>query len=320
MSRSNDEIDGDEQRSGSEAIARAADLLIAGKLVATPTETVYGLAADAANAPAVAEIYRTKGRPDFNPLIVHVLDLTVAKYLGQFNVHAEKLADAFWPGPLTLVVPKAPGCPVVPAVTAGLETIALRSPAHPVMRRLLKETGLFLAAPSANKSGGISPTTARHVETSLGEKIPFILDGGPSQNGLESTIVEIDSEQCKILRPGSITADMLKKIINIPVDVLAAGDKITAPGQLSSHYAPTKQVRLNVVKPRDEEYHIGFGNIEGNANLSPAADLAEAASNLFRFLHLADASDMAAIAVAPIPSIGIGLAINDRLQRAAMRR
>ncbi len=318
MSGSNDEIGGDEQRSGREAIVRAADLLRAGKLVAAPTETVYGLAADAANAQAVAEIYRTKGRPDFNPLIVHVLDLAAAKSLGQFNAHAEKLADVFWPGPLTLVVPKAPDCPAVPAVTAGLETIALRSPAHPVMRRLLEETGLFLAAPSANKSGGISPTTAHHVEISLGEKLPLILDGGPSKNGLESTIVEVDGEQCKILRPGSITAEMLEKIIDIPVGTVGAGDKISAPGQLSSHYAPAKQLRPNALEPRDGEYHIGFGNIEGDANLSPAADLAEAASNLFGFLHMADASDSVAIAVAPIPSEDIGLAINDRLQRAAI--
>ncbi len=317
MSGSNDEIVGDTAAYDSKDIARAARLLRAGKLCAVPTETVYGLAADSSNAKAVAEIYRTKGRPDFNPLILHVLDLYAAKLIGQFCPLSEKLASAFWPGPLTLVIPKVKNCPVTPAVTAGLETVALRSPAHPMMRALLEATGLALAAPSANRSGGISPTSPLHVAESLGNKAPFILDGGVASQGIESTIVKIEANQCYILRPGPITAEMIENIIDHPVTKLASVSKITAPGQMVSHYAPSKPLRLNASSPAPDEFHIGFGNIDGDLNLSPSGDLAEAASNLFAYLHRADASQQRKLAVAPVRDDGIGVAINDRLKRAS---
>lgn len=290
--------------------------MLDGGLVAVPTETVYGLAADSTNANAVAEIYRTKGRPDFNPLIVHVPDLNTASKLGQFGDLATRFTEALWPGPLTLVVPKSENCPVAAAVTAGLDTIALRCPAHPVMRELLKESGLFLAAPSANRSGGISPTTADHVALSLGEGAPLILDGGPCERGIESTIVGIENENYRILRPGPVTQAQLEAIADKPPTVNDA-DIIEAPGQLASHYAPSKPLRLNVRTSDRDEYHIGFGLVAGDRNLSPHADLAEAASMLFAALHDADASGKARIAVAPVPDTGIGIALNDRLARAA---
>lgn len=316
MSGSNDHIDDTARRYGKQAIADAAERLLSGGLVAVPTETVYGLAADSTNAGAIADIYRTKGRPDFNPLIVHVPSIQEASKLGSFNDLAEKLAKVFWPGPLTIVVPKTPDCPVAPAVTAGLETIALRCPAHPLMQELLLTSGLFLAAPSANKSGGISPTMAQHVESSLGEAAPMILDGGRCESGIESTIVAIRGDDYQILRPGPITADDLqhgtgKAAIN------RQSTGIEAPGQLASHYAPSKPVCLNVKKVEADQYHIGFGTTAGDRTLSANGDLAEAAANLFAALHVADASDRARIAVAPIPESGIGAAINDRLKRAS---
>ncbi|AMO70742.1 L-threonylcarbamoyladenylate synthase [Sphingorhabdus sp. M41] len=316
MSGSNDHIGGEARRYGNATIGEAAARLRAGGLVAVPTETVYGLAADSTNAAAVAEIYRTKGRPDFNPLIVHVPDLEAAKQLGQFDELAICFAEAFWPGPLTLVVPKSGNCPVAAAVTAGLDTIALRCPAHPVMRELLRESGLFLAAPSANRSGGISPTTADHVARSLGRAAPMILDGGPCEQGIESTIVAIADDNYRILRPGPITAVQLEAIVGKP-PILTVTDQIEAPGQMLSHYAPTKPLRLNAKTAAPDEYHIGFGLISGDRNLSPRSDLAEAASFLFAALHDADASEMPRIAVAPIPEDGIGIALNDRLGRAA---
>lgn len=319
MSSSNDHIDDTARRYGNHAITAAAEHLKAGGLVAVPTETVYGLAADSTNASAIADIYRTKGRPDFNPLIVHVLDIESAGALGLFNNLANKLAQDFWPGPLTLVVPKAPDCPVAPAVTAGLETIALRCPAHPLMRDLLAVSGLFIAAPSANKSGGISPTTAQHVSHSLTDKAPMILNGGPCQKGIESTIVAIRDDNYQILREGPITAADLRKSTGKAAIVQQNGG-IEAPGQLSSHYAPSKPVRLNAATVTSEEYHIGFDAVDGEINLSAAGDLAEAAANLFAALHVADASARPEIAVAPIPEIGIGAAINDRLKRASRKK
>ncbi len=318
MSGSNDHIDDNAQRYGKQAILAAAERLQSGELVAVPTETVYGLAADSTNASAIAKIYRTKGRPDFNPLIVHVPSIAAAGKLGLLNDLADKLAREYWPGPLTLVVPKTPDCPVAPAVTAGLETIALRFPAHPLMQELLATSGLFLAAPSANKSGGISPTKPEHVEHSLGMATPMILDGGPCENGIESTIVAIRGDDYQILRPGPITAEQLEKCAGKrPVD--QQGEKIEAPGQLASHYAPSKPVRLNATQPEPDDYHIGFGAIAGVISLSVSGDMAEAASNLFAALHVADSSDRPHIAIAPIPKIGIGVAINDRLERAAQK-
>ncbi len=316
MSGSNDHIGEQARRYGTVTIGEAVARLREGGLVAVPTETVYGLAADSTNAAAVAEIYRTKGRPDFNPLIVHVADLDAATTLGQFGNLATRFAEALWPGPLTLVVPRNESCPVAAAVTAGLDTIALRCPAHPVMRELLAESGLFLAAPSANRSGGISPTTADHVERSLGDGAPLILDGGACETGIESTIVATDNGNYRILRPGPVTQAELEQIAGKP-PTFADGGKIEAPGQLASHYAPEKPLRLNAAAADDDEYHIGFGLIAGNRNLSPHSDLAEAASLLFAALHDADASGKSRIAVAPIPDYGIGVALNDRLRRAA---
>lgn len=316
MQGSNTQGNGRIEATHDAAISEAAKILRAGQIVAVPTETVYGLAADASNAEAVAKIYAAKGRPDFNPLIVHVPDRTKATQLAQFNDLANRFADAFWPGPLTLVLPLQPDAPVAKAVTAGLPTIALRLPAHPVMQAVLSASGLCLAAPSANRSGAISPTRALHVAGSLGDRIPLILDGGPCEAGLESTIVAVRNNGWQILRPGPITADEIQKIAGIPP--LPASDvTIEAPGQLASHYAPSKPVRLNAETALGGEWHIGFGKIGGDDNLSAAGDLAAAAARLFDALHRADASDCPRISVAPIPHEGIGIAINDRLGRAA---
>ncbi|MDM7957713.1 L-threonylcarbamoyladenylate synthase [Blastomonas sp.] len=306
---------------GDKAIARAVAILREGRPVALPTETVYGLAADASRADAVAAIYRAKGRPDFNPLIVHVPDIAAARRLAIFDDRAEKLARAFWPGPLTLVLPLAEGANVAPAVTAGLPTIALRCPAHPVMRAVLKAGGMTLAAPSANRSGGISPTTAAHVAASLGDGVPLIVDGGACSAGLESTIVALRNfagapTGWQLLRPGPIDPAAIAALLG--EDPLPLTDHaIEAPGQLASHYAPSKPVRLHADAAQPGEWLIGFGAVAGDDTLSASGDLAEAAANLYAALHRADASTRERIAVAPIPSGGMGDAINDRLNRAA---
>lgn len=293
-----------------DAIAEAARLILAGEPVAVPTETVYGLAADATNAAAVARIYEAKGRPNFNPLIVHVPDFAAAEAIGEFSEAARALAEAHWPGPLTLVVPLRAGAPIASLVTAGLPTIGLRVPAHPAMQALLRAAGRPLAAPSANASGSISPTRAEHVLRSLGGRIPLILDGGPCERGLESTIVAATGGSLRLLRPGPAEVD---------ADPAPAG-RIEAPGQLASHYAPSKPLRLGVVDADSDEYLIGFGPVKGDSTLSESGDLAEAAARLFDLLHLADAFDKPRIAVAPVPRRGLGAAINDRLQRAAAKR
>jgi L-threonylcarbamoyladenylate synthase len=290
-----------------DAIAEAARLILAGEPVAVSTETVYGLAADATNAEAVARIYDAKGRPSFNPLIVHVNDLTAAERIGVFDEAARALAERHWPGPLTLVVPLREGSEIAPIVTAGLPTIGLRVPAHPAMQALLRGTGRPLAAPSANASGSISPTRADHVRKSLGGRIPLIIDGGATERGLESTIVAATDGSLRLLRRGPIEVDAEE----------ASGGTIEAPGQLASHYAPSKPLRLGATSSGDDEYLIGFGEVAGDSSLSPSADLVEAASRLFELLHQADASDKPRIAVAPVPQTGLGLAINDRLRRAA---
>jgi len=300
------------------AITAAADLLRGGQIVAIPTETVYGLAADASNADAVAKIFAAKGRPDFNPLIVHVPDKAAAERLAVFNALADRLAAAFWPGPMTLVLPLRDEASVTKAVTAGLPSIAIRCPAHSVMRAVLAKSGLNLAAPSANKSGAISPTTANHVHASLGSAVPLILDGGACEAGLESTIVAIRESGWELLRPGPVTLEEIAAIAgSAPIDTL--GDGIEAPGQLASHYAPTKPLRLNAERAEPGEWLIGFGALGGDDNLSASSDLAQAAARLFDALHRADASHTKAIAVAQIPNTGIGVAINDRLARAAAR-
>ena len=300
------------------AITAAAQLLRAGQIVAIPTETVYGLAADAQNPEAVAHIYAAKGRPDFNPLIVHVRDRKAAEKLGVFNATAQALADAFWPGPLTLVLPLQPGAPVARAVTAGLPTIAIRCPAHPVMQALLLKSDLSLAAPSANRSGAISPTRADHVLKGLRGAVPMILDGGPCSAGLESTIVAVRDDGWQVLRPGPVSSMEIEQMLGFPPLSLPIS-AIEAPGQMASHYAPSKPVRLNVTVAEKGDYLIGFGAIMGNENLSSTGDLAQAAAHLFEALHNADASLANTIAVAPIPHEGIGIAMNDRLARAAVR-
>jgi L-threonylcarbamoyladenylate synthase len=266
----------------------------------------------------VARIYAAKGRPDFNPLIVHVRDQKAAEKLGVFNATAQALAEAFWPGPLTLVLPLQPNAPVARAVTAGLPTIAIRCPAHPVMQALLLKSGLSLAAPSANPSGSISPTRADHVLKGLGGAVPMILDGGSCSAGLESTIVAVRDDGWQILRPGPVTSEDIENVLGY-APLTAANVSIEAPGQMASHYAPSKPVRLNVIASEPDVYLIGFGAIAGDDNLSATGDLAQAAAHLFEALHTADASAAVAIAVAPIPHEGIGIAINDRLARAAVR-
>lgn len=300
----------------------AAHLLSNGGLVAFPTETVYGLGADATDATAVARIFQAKERPSFNPLIVHVKDLTQAKSIGQFSVLAEKLAHEAWPGPLTIVVPRQPACDITELVSAGLDTIALRVPAHETAQALLAECNLPLAAPSANLSGSISPTTADHVRSSLGERIDAILDDGPCSVGLESTIVGFLDDHPTILRPGGFPRDKIEAIVGPCGEAIHATDKPLAPGQLKSHYAPACPVRLNATEVTSGEALLGFGEaMPGGAkhslNLSPSGDLVEAAANLFAFLHRLEDSGPTAIAVMPIPDYDLGEAINDRLQRAA---
>ncbi|HEX6661896.1 MAG TPA: L-threonylcarbamoyladenylate synthase [Sphingomicrobium sp.] len=290
-----------------EAIAEASRLILAGEPVAVATETVYGLAADATNPQAVARIYEVKGRPSFNPLIVHVSDVAKAERIGELDEVARALAKEHWPGPLTLVVPLRASAGIASLVTAGLTTIGLRVPAHPAMQALLSSVGRPLAAPSANASGSISPTRAGHVLKSLGGKIPLILDSGPAQRGIESTIVAATGGPLRLLRRG-------------PVDVdaeMTSGDQIEAPGQLASHYSPSKPLRLNATDAEDDEYLIGFGSIAGDSNLSRDGDLTEAAARLFDLLHQADASRKPRIAVARVLNHGLGAAINDRLRRAA---
>lgn len=302
---------------GSEAISRAAALVARGQPVAVPTETVYGLAADARDSGAVARIYAAKGRPDFNPLIVHVPDLAAAEKLGVFGAGERALAAAFWPGPLTLVVPRTHDCPVASIATAGLDTIAIRVPGHRAMQALLAATGAPLAAPSANASGRVSPTKAEHVLASLDGRIALVIDDGPTTAGVESTIARVRDGAVEMLRPGPVTAAMLGEASALPVTGVA-GSEVVAPGMLASHYAPGKPVRLGAVDFADDEYGIGFGAVAGDYNLSAGGDLTEAAARLFDALHAGAASAKGRIAVAAIPMEGLGAAINDRLSRAAV--
>jgi L-threonylcarbamoyladenylate synthase len=298
-------------------IAEAAALLAAGDIAAIPTETVYGLAADAANGEAVAKVYAAKGRPAFNPLIVHVADREMAARYARFEPLAEKLAAAFWPGPLTLVLPLLPDAPIASLVTAGLPTIALRVPAHPAMQGVVRALGRGVAAPSANASGRLSPTRATHVLDSLSGRVPLILDAGPSAAGLESSIVGVADGKARLLRQGAIAVEDIAAVVGAPVPLAADGAPVAAPGMLLSHYAPRLPIRLEAAEANPHEFHIGFGAIAGDATLSADGDLAAAAAGLFDLLHRADASGRAAIAVAPIPLYGLGAAINDRLRRAA---
>jgi L-threonylcarbamoyladenylate synthase len=334
---------------GADSLAEAARLIRTGEPVAVPTETVYGLAADATNGDAVERIYAAKGRPSFNPLIVHVKDLADAERLGIFSSSARAFAAAFWPGALTLVVPLREDSGLAAAVTAGLGTVALRCPAHPAMQALLAETGRPLAAPSANASGSISPTRAEHVLASLGGRIAMILDGGPTERGLESTIVAVEDGKVRLLRPGPIglhdvetalpppwkggegggsaeggrNSDVRKVSLRSPTHprpLPSREGRVEAPGQLASHYAPAKPLRIEATSACPGEWLIGFGEVPGDDNLSSSGNLTEAAAGLFDALHRADAGPHPRIAVAPIPNRGIGLAINDRLRRAAAPR
>lgn len=301
---------------GDDAVAAAARIIAAGGVVAVPTETVYGLAADATDADAVARIYAAKGRPSFNPLIVHVADRAMARALGDFDASARRLAEAFWPGPLTIVVPRTPDCPVASIATAGLDSIALRCPAHPAMQAVIAASGKPLAAPSANASGGISPTTAAHVLATLDGHIPLVIDAGPCSAGLESTIVRPLSDRIIMLREGPVTRAMLQTTSGLPVVDDDSG-RISAPGQMTSHYAPGKPMLLDCVEAPADVFHIGFGPVAGDYQLSATGDLTQAAARLFDALHAGAASARPKIAVAPIPVEGLGAAIADRLRRAA---
>ncbi|MEE4350644.1 MAG: L-threonylcarbamoyladenylate synthase [Pacificimonas sp.] len=297
-----------------EAVKEAVAVLSAGEPCVLPTETVYGLAADATNGEAVAKVYALKGRPSFNPLIAHVAGLAMARRLGAFSPLAEALAAAFWPGPLTLVVPARADSPVAGLVAAGLDTIAVRMPAAAFPRKVIATLGRPVAAPSANPFEGISPTTIAHVVRGLGPDAPLVIDGGPCAVGLESTIVAVEGDQILLLRAGAVTREALSAHGEVAE---SDGYTVRAPGMTKRHYAPTKRLRLNAESAENGEYLIGFGPVGGDETLSEAGDLTEAAANLFSALHRADASAAERIAVAPVPDEGLGAAINDRLRRAA---
>ena len=302
-----------------DAIARAAAILREGGLVGMPTETVYGLAADANNAAAVARLYAAKGRPRFNPLIAHVSGIAMAKTLVAWPDLADELAAAFWPGPLTLVLPKLGGAPICDLANAGLDSVAIRSPGHAGARALLSAFGGPLVAPSANPSGGVSPTTARHVSEGLGDKLDLILDGGACAVGVESTVIAILDGRATLLRPGGLERARIEAITG-PLAAAGDADAPASPGMLQSHYAPRAAMRLNAHEAKAGEVLLGFGAIAGDLNLSATGDLAEAAARLFAALREMDAPGPSCIAVAPIPDEGLGEAINDRLQRAAAPR
>ncbi|MEQ5871375.1 threonylcarbamoyl-AMP synthase [Sagittula sp. NFXS13] len=303
----------------SDGLARAAEMLRAGKLVAFPTETVYGLGADARNDQAVAAIFGAKQRPSFNPLIVHVSSVDAAKELVVWSEQADALAEAYWPGPLTLVLPLREGAGVSRLVTAGLDTLAVRMPAAPIARDLLSQAAIPVAAPSANRSGQISPTRATHVLDSLDGRIDGLVMGGACDVGLESTILGLTGRPT-LLRPGGITREALAHVLGGGVAERHATEGITAPGQIRSHYAPNAKVRLNAVDFVEGEARLGFGATDCDLNLSEAENLTEAAANLFEYLHRLDATGAERIAVSPIPHLGLGVAINDRLSRAAADR
>ncbi len=305
---------------------QAAALIQKGRLVAFPTETVYGLGADATNEHAVATIYEAKGRPQFNPLIVHISEPSKARELVLWDDRAQRLAAQLWPGPLTLVLPRAPQSPIALLASAGLDTIAVRCPAHKSARDLIELAGRPIAAPSANASGTLSPTQAAHVADSLGEKVDMILDGGPCAVGVESTVLDLTSDTPTILRHGGITKEALCALLGEVREALHDDEAPKSPGMLLSHYAPRLPLRLNAVVARMDEAFLTFGNdqaTEGGAlrvNLSPSGNTVEAAANLFAMLRSLDKPELTGIAVMPIPMQGLGAAINDRLARAAVPR
>jgi L-threonylcarbamoyladenylate synthase len=312
-------------------IQSAADMLRSGQLVAFPTETVYGLGADATNDDAVAAIFRAKGRPQTNPLIIHVPGASQASKLVRFDARAERVADAFWPGALTLVLERTADCPVTARASAGLSTLAVRSPNHPIAQAVLQASEIPLAAPSANLSGHVSPTTAQHVGDGFDGAVDMILDGGPSTIGVESTVVALDRATPEILRPGAISAEALADTLGVAVKTLTpSNEEMTrvparSPGMMRSHYAPRAEIRLNATAVSGDEGFLAFGDAAPHGaaitrNLSEAANLGEAAGRLYAALRDLDQSGVNVIAVAPIPNIGIGVAINDRLGRAAAPR
>uniref|UniRef100_A0A2A4Z8Y4 Threonylcarbamoyl-AMP synthase n=1 Tax=OCS116 cluster bacterium TaxID=2030921 RepID=A0A2A4Z8Y4_9PROT len=315
-------------RANQQNLKEAGKAIRRGELVAFPTETVYGLGADATSDKAVAAIYKAKGRPSHNPLIVHITSLEQAQKYGEFDARAKKLAAKFWPGPMSLIVKRTANCPLSEIVSAGGDTVALRMPAHPISRQLLEAANVPVAAPSANLSGGISPTLPEHVKQSLGDKIFMLIDGGACLVGVESSVISVlPNESVKILRPGSIDANDLSKFLGEPIEQSqqskSADEPLISPGLLSSHYAPNASLRMNIEAPKNNEAYLAFGTVDFSnhtLNLSPTQDLHEAAQNLFAMLHALDAYCMenkCTIAVAPIPNHGIGIAINDRLTRAA---
>jgi L-threonylcarbamoyladenylate synthase len=319
-------------KADADAIEAAVKSLAAGGLVAFPTETVYGLGADATNGQAIARLYAAKGRPSFNPLIAHVADIAAARRLARFDAAAEGLAAAFWPGPLTLVLPKTADCPVADLATAGLDSIAVRVPDHPVARNLIAAFGKPVVAPSANRSGHLSPTTAAHVLADLRGRIDLVVDGGPTSVGVESTIVACLGEPM-LLRPGGLARGLIESILGHalaepPIDPADAGEAPLAPGMLASHYAPRARLRLDAGTVAPHEALLAFGpamlpgadQAAARLNLSARGDLVEAAANLFSHLRALDARGAATIAVMPVPDEGLGEAINDRLRRAAAPR
>jgi L-threonylcarbamoyladenylate synthase len=306
-------------------IDRAAELLRAGRLVAFATETVYGLGADATNDKAVAAIFDAKGRPRFNPLIVHVLDVAAARRLAPFDARAVRLAERFWPGPLSLALPRAADCPVSLLASAGLDSIALRAPAHPLARTLLRAAALPIAAPSANRSGRVSPTRAEHALDELGGRIAAVLDGGPCEIGVESTVVDLTGPRPRLLRPGGIAAEAIEETLGSLERPESDDAAPRSPGMLASHYAPSLPLRLDVTAAEPQEALLAFGptpppGAKAIRWLSRSGDLGEAAANLFAALRALDRPEFSAIAVMPIPEHGLGLAINDRLRRAAAPR
>ena len=307
------------------SITKAAKLLQDGGLVAFPTETVYGLGGDATNERAVSAIFEAKGRPQFNPLISHVLDATEARRFVDWNETADRLAARFWPGPLTFVLPRAKGSTIALLATAGLDTVAIRAPSHPVAQALIRAAGRPIAGPSANRSGAVSPTLAAHVAESLGDRVSLILDGGPCLVGVESTVLDLSANRPTLLRPGGATREAIEAVIG-PIaisDAVPSGDAPrTSPGQLESHYAPARPVRLGATSVGSDEGLLAFGPTPPTGamltyNLSPSGNLAEAAANLFAQMRALDRPGIGRIAVMPIPETGLGLAINDRLRRAA---
>ncbi len=302
-----------------EAVRKAARIIQTGGLVAFPTETVYGLGADATNDRAVAAIFAAKDRPRFNPLICHVLDGEDAATLVRLDGAARALIARFWPGPLTLVLPRRNKAPLSLLVTAGLDTVAVRAPDHPLARALITAAGVPIAAPSANRSSTLSPTTAAHVAAGLGDRVAMILDGGACRVGVESTIVDLSGPRPILLRPGGVTVETLEAVVG-PLDTAAGDGRVRAPGMLSRHYAPRRPLRLGARSKQAGEAFLAFGSagaVDADLNLSAAGDLAEAAANLFAMLRALDRDNAAGIAVAPVPETGLGRAINDRLRRAA---